>query len=209
MRIKTVVTFAVAVAISLVAAGYRFGDSSHAIGMVSANGGKARHPTVLQSGWDRYTQVATATVLPPYHGDVRVALEGPPVLDWEIRYSGPVIDLGLRRHPEFRDNILYGVEAGDRLAFWVLIRPLAIDPVCRMTVDENSPSTTYNGKTWRFCCRGCLAMFEAAPEEFQDSAGPEGKYNLAFYDTKTGQSVLQLPLIIKGKEAQHESGGHH
>lgn len=209
MRIKTIVTFAIAVAISLVAAGYRWGDSSHAIGMVSAKGGKSSHPTVLQSGWDRYTQVATATVLPPYRGDVRLVLEGPPILDWEIRYSGPVIDLGLRRHPEFRDNVLYGVEPGDRLAFWVLLRPLPVDPVCGMTVDAGSLSTTYQGKTWHFCCGGCRSAFEAAPERFQDAAGPRGKYDLAFYDTKTGRSVLKLPLIIQGKETFHAPGGHH
>ncbi len=136
MRIRSMVIFVLAVLISLAAAEYRWGDSSHAIGLLSVKGGKARHPSFLESGWDRYTQITTATVLPPYRGDVRVVLEGNPPLDYDLRLSGPVVDLGLRRLPDFRDDILYGVQPWDRLALWVLLRSFPLDPVCGMSVRE-------------------------------------------------------------------------
>ncbi len=209
MRIRSMVTFVLAVLISLAAAAYRWGDSSHAIGLLSAKGGKARHPSFLVSGWDRYTQITTATVLPPYRGDVRVLLEGNPPLDYDLRLSGPVVDLGLRRLPDFRDDILYGVQPGDRLALWVLMRAFPTDPVCGMSVGEGDLATTYQGKTRRFCGEGCLASFRKEPEGYHGKDTPRGKYNLAFYDTRTETSVLKVPLIFKGKEDSHASGGHH
>lgn len=215
MRIRAIIMFALAVLLSLAAAEFRWGDSSHAIGLMSMNGGKARHPSFLESGWNRYAQITTATVLPPYKGDVRVILEGQPALDYDIRFSEPVIDLGIRRLPEFRDNILYGVEPGDRLAFWVLLHSFPSDPVCGMSAPEGDLSYTDQGKTWYFCGEGCLAKFRDAPERFRGpdeskkEDGPRGKYDLAFYDTRTGKPVLKVPLIFKGKEDSHASGGHH
>lgn len=44
----------------------------------------------------------------------------------------------------------------------------AIDPVCGMTVDpaRAAASYEYQGKTYYFCCRGCLSKFQADPEKF-------------------------------------------
>jgi xanthine dehydrogenase accessory factor len=44
--------------------------------------------------------------------------------------------------------------------------PLAIDPVCGMTVAAvaSTPQTTYDGETVYFCCEGCKAKFEAQHE---------------------------------------------
>ena len=209
MRIKSIITFVLAVFISLAAAEYRWGDSSHAIGLLSVNGGKARHPSFLESGWNHYTQITTATVLPPYRGDVRVVLEGYPPLDYDLRLSEPVVDLGLRRLPDFRDDILYDVQPRDRLALWVLLRAFPSDPVCGMSVGEEDLSFSYQGKILYFCGEGCLASFRTEPERYKGKDTPRGKYNLAFYDTRTEKSVLKVPLIFKGKEDSHASGGHH
>ncbi len=45
---------------------------------------------------------------------------------------------------------------------------MAIDPVCRMEVDENSApaKSEYKGKTYYFCAPACKRRFEADPEKF-------------------------------------------
>jgi YHS domain-containing protein len=45
---------------------------------------------------------------------------------------------------------------------------MAIDPVCKMTVDENAPAGTseYKGKTYYFCAPGCKWQFEQDPEKY-------------------------------------------
>lgn len=209
MRIKSLITFVLAVLVSLAAATYRWGDSSHAIGLMSKSGGKTRHPSFMQSGWDRYTQITTATVLPPYRGDVSVSLEGYPPLDYEIRFSAPVIDLGIRRLPVFKDNIIHDLKPKDRLALWVLMHSFPIDPVCGMAVRDGDISFNYNEETIYFCADTCLEQFKADPQRFKDIKGPRGKYNLAFYDTRTGQSVLNVPLIFKSKEETPDASCEH
>jgi xanthine dehydrogenase accessory factor len=44
--------------------------------------------------------------------------------------------------------------------------PLAIDPICGMTVAAvaSTPSLTYDGETTYFCCEGCKSKFEAQHE---------------------------------------------
>ena len=92
---KKIIVFAMAVTVSLVAATHRWNDSAHAIGVIKAGGGTARHPVSLESGEESYMLIATATVIPPYRGDVKVVLEGEPAMEYEIHSSGPVLDLGL------------------------------------------------------------------------------------------------------------------
>ena len=43
-----------------------------------------------------------------------------------------------------------------------------VDPVCGMTVDPSKAagSAEYRGRTYYFCSRGCLARFQAAPEQY-------------------------------------------
>ena len=45
---------------------------------------------------------------------------------------------------------------------------MAIDPVCKMQVDEkNAPATSeYNGKTYYFCAVGCKKAFDEDPEKY-------------------------------------------
>jgi xanthine dehydrogenase accessory factor len=44
--------------------------------------------------------------------------------------------------------------------------PLAVDPICGMTVAavSSTPSLTYGGETIYFCCEGCKSKFEASHE---------------------------------------------
>ena len=119
---KQVFVFSLAAALSVTAAWYRPGDSVHAMGLVSVEGGRTRHPVQLPSGKDRYTLVVTGTVLPPYQGDARVVLEGEPALSYSVYGSNPIVDLGLRRRPYFADSTLTGLRPRDRFTLWVVMR---------------------------------------------------------------------------------------
>jgi YHS domain-containing protein len=45
---------------------------------------------------------------------------------------------------------------------------MAIDPICKMTVDEKTARFTsvYKGKTYYFCAPGCKKTFEMNPEQY-------------------------------------------
>jgi hypothetical protein len=120
--VKKIIFFVFAVLISLVGASHRWGDSAHSIGLISADGGKVRHPSTLPSGKERYTLILTTSVIPPYRGDARVVLEGTPELDHRIYVSAPVVELGLARHPVFKDGVLYDLHPRDRSAIWLTIQ---------------------------------------------------------------------------------------
>jgi YHS domain-containing protein len=49
---------------------------------------------------------------------------------------------------------------------------MAIDPVCKMTVDEKKPAggtSDYKGKKYYFCAMGCKKAFDKDPEKFLKS----------------------------------------
>ena len=161
---KKPIFFILAVCISLLGATYNWGDSAHSIGLIKAGGGEVKHPSTLESGKRKYMLISTATVIPPYRGDVRVALEGQPEMDYRIYASAPIINLGLRRMPELKDNVFYDLSPKDRIALWVEMKP-PVDPVNR-------------------------------------------RYTLAFYDTKTNKSVLNVPIIFKGKGGMGNANQH-
>jgi hypothetical protein len=123
MPVNSIVAGIVAVAISLVAATYRFGDSGHAVGALGLNGGKARHAMRLDPGKQQYVLAVTGTVLPPYRGDARVELEGVPPMDYEVHLSSPVVNLGMHRGPHFANGILEGLQPKDKFALWIVMRP--------------------------------------------------------------------------------------
>ena len=52
---------------------------------------------------------------------------------------------------------------------------MAVDPVCKMEVDERNPAATseYQGKTYYFCAPGCKRAFDKNPEEFLQSEGAD------------------------------------
>ncbi len=45
---------------------------------------------------------------------------------------------------------------------------MAIDPVCKMNVDEKEAAATYEykGETYYFCAAGCKEEFSRDPEKF-------------------------------------------
>lgn len=45
---------------------------------------------------------------------------------------------------------------------------MAVDPVCKMEVDEKNPNyvSEYKGKKYYFCAPLCKKMFEESPEEY-------------------------------------------
>ncbi|MGD8227829.1 MAG: YHS domain-containing protein [Desulfobacteraceae bacterium] len=45
---------------------------------------------------------------------------------------------------------------------------MAIDPVCKMSVDEKKAAATYDykGETYYFCAVGCKDTFSKDPEKF-------------------------------------------
>ena len=64
---------------------------------------------------------------------------------------------------------------------------MAIDPICQMTVDEQTAlSGEFDGQTYYFCCQGCLNKFAA-----QHTGGPE---------------LVQLG--VSGDQSTHACCGH-
>jgi YHS domain-containing protein len=45
---------------------------------------------------------------------------------------------------------------------------MAIDPVCKMQVDENKAAgkSDYKGKTYYFCAPACKAKFDKNPDQY-------------------------------------------
>ena len=45
---------------------------------------------------------------------------------------------------------------------------MAIDPVCKMTVDESKAAgkSEYNGKTYYFCAMACKTKFDQNPQQY-------------------------------------------
>ncbi len=48
------------------------------------------------------------------------------------------------------------------------VRIMAIDPICKMEVDEEKATATYEyrGKTYYFCAVGCKERFAQDPEKY-------------------------------------------
>ena len=47
-------------------------------------------------------------------------------------------------------------------------RALAIDPVCKMSVDteDEGPQASYGGRTYHFCGDECADLFRMSPESY-------------------------------------------
>lgn len=47
---------------------------------------------------------------------------------------------------------------------------MAVDPVCKMKVEESSAAATseYRGKIYYFCAPGCKSAFDKDPEKYLD-----------------------------------------
>ena len=210
MKYKKIITFVIAVAISLVAANYRWGDSAHSMGLIKRDGGKARHASTFESGKDRYMLISTATVIPPFRGSARVELEGMPEVDHKLSLSGPIVDLGIKKFPRLDGNVISGLKPLDRLALWVEMRLPLVDPVCGMAHEDDFSRHTHKGREYAFCNQMCLDEFTKDPARYEGMDSVRGQYKLAFYDTNTKMPILSVPLVFAGKEeAPHAGGSHH
>ena len=59
---------------------------------------------------------------------------------------------------------------------------MAVDPVCKMKVDEATAKWTseYKGQTYYFCSPGCKEAFDQNPEHYlAGEAGQEGHHHAA------------------------------
>lgn len=208
MKTKNIMFFALAFGISFIAATHRWGDSAHSIGLIAAAGGKVRHPSFLESGKDRYTLIATATVIPPYRGSAEIFIEGMSPSAYQVYLSEPVVDLGVRRHPRIRDNVITGLKPYDRIALWVVMKPPLADPVCGMHYRDGFSKVVYNGRDYFFCSRNCAETFRMEPSRFDSGRAATGTYVLTLRDTRTEHPVLSIPLLFKGKEEARNASGH-
>jgi Cu+-exporting ATPase len=77
--------------------------------------------------------------------------------------------------------------------------PRAIDPVCGMRVNADSPHRyTYEGREYLFCCGGCLSRFKAAPKDYLHK--PPGS---------AGQtSRVSIGTIGRGRPSPQARGAH-
>ncbi|MCP3178353.1 hypothetical protein MJO47_14705 [Desulfuromonas sp. KJ2020] len=191
MRWKTIVIFLGALVFFLVAASTRFYDSAHSMGLIKADGGRARHPIVLDQGLDRYTLIATATVIPPYRGDVRIAVEGMPEMEVEIVNNVPALDLSPHRQPQLRDDVLVNVKPRDRIALWVVLK--------RKGPGVASAGQTISEKQAREASPECCPVVETSPSPTGEvSTQPEPSAQmLAFYDLSSGKQVLSMPIRFR------------
>lgn len=53
---------------------------------------------------------------------------------------------------------------------------MAIDPVCKMTVDEKTApaKSEYKGQSYYFCAPGCRKAFDKDPEKYLRGEKPRG-----------------------------------
>ncbi|MDD5223023.1 MAG: YHS domain-containing protein [bacterium] len=54
---------------------------------------------------------------------------------------------------------------------------MAIDPVCKMTVEEKTAKwkSEFQGKTYYFCAPGCKKTFDKDPQKYLGPGTPERK----------------------------------
>ncbi len=108
-----------AVALSGLAAAWRWPDSAHAMAVIRPGGGAVRHPVVLPPGADHYQVVLTAPVVGAWRGDARLSVEGEAPLPFDASLSGPVVDLGFHHWPRLEGAVIRDLVPGDRIALWV------------------------------------------------------------------------------------------
>ncbi len=197
-----------AVAVSLLAAWWRWPDSAHAIGVIKRAGGTARHPVALAPGQDSYVVVVTAPVIPPWRGDARVAIEGDPPPAWEVEVSRPIVDLRLRRWPVQDGDRIRGLEPRDRLALWVKLSPPAADPVCGMACGKDALRASAGGRDECFCSDGCRDAFRAAPASHPHRTVERARWALVLRDDRSGAPLLTVPIVLGGEEAGHDAPHH-
>ena len=71
--------------------------------------------------------------------------------------------ISVRIHKGLQSGL--AVHSGKRLIGGV---PMAIDPVCKMEVEESNAAATseYKGRKYYFCAVGCKKAFDQNPEKY-------------------------------------------
>lgn len=183
MKLKTILLFAISMAVCLLAATYRFEDSAHVIGTIKKGGGTVRHPPRLDGEKSRSSLIVTARVIPPYRGNARVVLEGAAGYSYSIHNAEPVIRLPFHHRPAFRDNVYRDLRPNDKVAFWVVLK----------NEGKRKPIQTATVGDGQSDC--CFEATEPAPLPAGNGGRPDIKSPvLAFYDTGSNQRLLTIPL---------------
>jgi P-type Cu+ transporter len=99
--------------------------------------------------------------------------------------------------------------------------PMAIDPVCGMTVDPyaQGPRAEHEGQTYHFCSDGCRIKFAADPKRYLNQTGePEPLPQRTLYTCPMHPEIVQegpghcpicgMALEPMGVPPEHEHGGH-
>jgi P-type Cu+ transporter len=87
----------------------------------------------------------------------------------------------------------------------------ASDPVCGMTVN---PATArykfeHEGKTFYFCCQGCLEKFQAAPDDFRDKPSrPQGSVLVTLGMSKAAHVPSQVKDPVCGMDVDAGAAKH-
>jgi len=195
MKTAHIVIFVLAVALSLLAATYRFNDSAHAMGVLKKGGSMARHPAVLNSRDGRATLIVTARVVPPYRGDARVVLEGAPGHTCTMYNAEPAVRFPFHHRPAFAGSVYSDLRPHDKVALWVVLKP-AGEVATAAGPPPASDATD--------CCltgEGEGAPV-GAPSRRPRVSGPQ----LAFYDLKSNERLLAVPIRFVGREGGERHG---
>lgn len=197
IKSKSLIFFALSVAVSLAAASYRFYDSAHVIGTIKQGGAMSRHPALLDGKLNSATLIVTAKVIPPYRGNARIALEGMPGTDYVVYDTIPAVRLPFHSTPEFHDNVLHDLRSNDRIALWVVMKNkggLGQRLQTRELAGASLPETSHKPHT------ATDKGWKARQGMGQPDRGPM----LAFYDTHTSEPLLKIPIRFIGS-----AGGRH
>ncbi|MGA7826851.1 MAG: hypothetical protein WCA04_04280 [Geobacteraceae bacterium] len=195
MKYSTIGIFILSAAISTLAAHHRFQDSAHSMGMLKVGGGLARHPAMLDKERDSYVLIATAGVIPPFHGNARVVLEGGQGLEATFHNAEPALNFAFHHRPGFRGDTYYDLRPRDRIALWVRIKRNG-PPWAKSRQGGGPVSSALDAANG---CPRCVAEKGVVTVKAK-SGGPA----LVFYDTETNGQLLRIPIKFVGA-----GGGRH
>lgn len=184
MKLQTVLIATASIAVCTLAAGYRFSDSAHVMGVIKKGGGTVRHGANLDPGRKRTSLIVTARVVPPYRGDARVVLEKAPGYTYTLYNSEPAISLPFRHRPSFTDNTYRDLRPHDKVALWVVMEQKQPSPNVLPGPGEGSSDC-------------CLAGADRGKRGARGKGGgePKGPF-LAFYDAASRERLLTVPLQV-------------
>jgi len=117
-------TIIITLSVCTIAAMYTSPNFGHSVTMITKNGGISRHPVLLGLNKDKYIVLVTGTVKSPYKGNVKVVLEGNPIIDYKI-YSQypPNLKLGIHKFHDFEDNTIKNISSWEKFMLTVFIKP--------------------------------------------------------------------------------------